>query len=412
MSVGNQAAPLGGVRGVDFSRTLAGALSSNILSDLGADMIMVEVPSRGPRGIAKSGLPGTTTGGVDARGNYECRGKRSVVLNLHEPRGLEIFREMAKHLDIVQNNWRPGTAERMGVDFQTLSKINPRIICCSISGYGSKGPYRDRGSFDSVAAAHTGILSMSGEPDGPPMLAGQPFVDYSTAVWASHGILAALYHREHTGVGQHVEVSLFEVGLSTHAFFATQHLLSGKIPRAPGWSVGMFSLAGIFPTQDGHVTLGVLGDRSFPPFCRALDRPEWAEDPRFVTEAERMKHKRLLLAQVHEVMAQKPTEYWVERLLEARVPVAPVNNLDAALSDPHTQALGCVITVDGAEGKPVPMVRGPVNLSNHQPTYEPVPRTGQHTAEVLQGLLGYSQHETQQLQEEGIVSLGEDGDGP
>ena len=412
MSGGIQAAPLSGVRGVDFSRTLAGTLSSNILSDLGADIIMVEVPSRGPQGIAKSGLASTTTGGVDARGNYECRGKKSVVLNIHEPQGLEIFRQMAKHLDIVQNNWRPGTAERMGVDYETLNKINPRIICCSISGYGNKGPYRDRGSFDSVAAAHTGMLSMSGEPDGPPMLAGQPFVDYSTAVWASQGILAALFHREHTGVGQNVEVSLFEVGLSTHTFFATQHLLSGKVPRAPGWSVGMLSLAGLFPTKDGHIAVGVLGDRSFTPFCRALERPEWAEDPRFVTEKERMKHKRLLLNLVHEVMVRQPTEYWFERLLEARVPVAPVNTLDVALASPQAQALGCVVNVEGVEGKPVPIVRNPVNLSNHHPTYDPVPRTGQHTAEVLQELLGYSEHKIQQLQGEGIVSLGEDETGP
>ena len=411
MSSGNQSAPLSGVRGVDFSRTLAGSLSANILSDLGADIIMVEVPSQGPPGIAKSGLAATTTGGVDARGNYECRGKKSMVLNINKPEGLEIFRRMVKHLDIVQNNWRPGTAERIGVDHETLNKINPRIISCSISGYGNKGPYRERGSFDSVAAAHSGMLSMMGEPDGPPMLAGQPLVDYSTAVWASQGILAALFHREHTGVGQNVEVSLFEVGLSTHTFFATQHLLSGKVPRAPGWSVGMLSLAGIFPTEDGHITLGVLGDRTFPPLCRALGRPEWADDPRFATETERMRNKRLLLSLVHEVMLQQATEYWFERLLEARVPVAPVATLDVALADPQTQALGCVVNVEGVEGKPVPIVRNPVNLSNHRPVYDPVPQTGQHTAEVLQELLGYSEHKIQQLQSEGIVSLGEDGNG-
>ena len=411
MSGGNHAAPLSGIRGVDFSRTLAGSLSANILSDLGADIIMVEVPSRGPRGIAKSGLAATTSGGVDARGNYECRGKKSIILNINEPEGLEIFRQMVEHLDIVQNNWRPGTAERMGVDFQTLSKINPRIICCSISGYGNKGPYPERGSFDSVAAAHSGMLSMTGEPNGPPMLAGQAFVDYSTAAWGSQGILAALFHREHTGVGQNVEVSLFEVGLSTHTFFATQHLLSGKVPRAPGWSVGMLSLAGIFPTKDGHITLGVLGDRSFPPLCRVLGRPEWGDDPRFATETERMRNKRLLLELVHEVMVQQPTEYWYERLVEARVPVAPVKTLDAALADPQAQALGCVVNVEGVEGKPVPIVRNPVNLSSHQPIYDPVPQTGQHTAEVLQELLGYSQQKIEQLQRQGIVSLGESGNG-
>lgn len=409
MNNGSSVAPLSGIRVADLSRTLAGTFCATTLADLGAEVFMVEVPSRGPSGISKNGLASTTAGGVDSRGNYECRSKKSITINIHDPKGLELFYEFVKHLDVVQYNWRAGTAERLGLDYDTLSQINPRVIVCSITGYGTRGPYRDRGSFDTVAAAHTGILSLTGPSEGPPMLLGQPIVDYSTAQWACQGILAALHHRERTGLGQLVEVSLYEVGLNTHTWFPTQYLLSGKPTKAPGWVVGMLSVAGIFQTSDGYIALGILGDRSFGPFCRVLGRPEWAEDPRFLDETLRMQHKRELQTLVREVIAQQPIDYWVERLVEARVPVAPVNTLEEALSDPQTEALGCIVTVQGLEGKPVPVVRPPINLSRHQPSYGPVPQPGQHTEEVLRDILGRSPDEVRQLQEEGIVAAAAEG---
>lgn len=408
MSTESNVAPLSGIRVADLSRTLAGTFCATTLADLGAEVFMVEVPSRGPSGISKNGLASTTAGGVDSRGNYECRSKKSVTINIHEPRGMELFYEFVKHLDVVQYNWRAGTAERLGLDYETLSKINPRVVVCSITGYGNKGPYRDRGSFDTVAAAHTGILSLNGPADGPPMLVGQPIVDYSTAQWACQGILAALHHRERTGLGQLVEVSLYEVGLNTHTWFPTQHLLSGKSTKAPGWVVGMLSVGGIFETSDGYVALGVLGDRTFAPFCRVLGKPEWAEDPRFLNEALRMRHKRELQTLVREVMAQQSTDYWVERLVDARVPAAPVSTLEEALSDPHTEALGCVVSVLGGEGKPVPLVRPPFSFSRHQPSYSPVPQPGQHTQEMLRDIMGRSADDVRRLQEEGIVAAAEE----
>ena len=396
--------PLAGVRGVDFSRTLAGANCATILSDLGAEMIMIDSPTRSPGGIAKGGLPGTVFGGIDARYNYHSRGKKSLSLDIDSPKGREVFLDLVKKLDVVTNNWRPGTAEKRGVDFKSLSKVNPGIICCGITGYGTKGPYRDRASWDTIAAAHSGILSISGEPDAPPTLVGGAIMDVSTSTWAALGIVAALHERQRTGKGQQVDTSLFEVGLSLLIYFPTIYGVNGIVPRPPGQVLPQTPLGGLFPTQDGYIASGPLGNRQWPPFCRALGLEEWADDPRFVSEELRNENKEMLWSVVREATRTRTSAQLVEALVWEGVAASAVNNIAEALADPQTSALNAVVSVEGAEGKPVQAVRSPVNFSQHpSPKYDPVPNIGQDTDNLLANLLGYSPSRIEELKAAGAI---------
>lgn len=400
MELSKKEGPLAGVWGVDFSRTLAGANCATILSDLGAEMIMIDSPTRSPGGIAKGGLPGTIFGGIDARYNYHSRGKKSLSLDVGSPKGREVFLDLVKKIDVVTNNWRPGTAEKLGVDYQGLRQVNPGIICCGITGYGTKGPYRDRASWDTIAAAHTGILSISGEPEAPPTLIGGAIMDVSTSVWAALGIIAALHERQRTGVGQQVDISLFEVGLSLLIYLPTMYAASGIVPGPSGTVLPQAPLAGLFPTQDGHIATGVLGDRQWRPFCKALGREEWADDPRFATEELRHEHKELLWSIVRETFTMRTSAEWVDALVREGIAASSVNNIAQALADPQTSALNAVVSVQGAEGKPVQVVRSPVNFSQHPaPSYDPVPKLGQDTEDLLSHLLGYSQSRIDELRQ-------------
>jgi crotonobetainyl-CoA:carnitine CoA-transferase CaiB-like acyl-CoA transferase len=389
---------------VDFSRTLAGANCATILSDLGAEMIMIDSPTRSPGGIAKGGLPGTVFGGIDARYNYHSRGKKSLSLDIDSPKGREVFLDLVKKLDVVTNNWRPGTAEKRGVDFKSLSRVNPGIVCCGITGYGTKGPYRDRASWDTIAAAHTGILSISGEPDAPPTLVGGAIMDVSTSTWAAMGIIAALHERHRTGKGQQVDTSLFEVGLSLLIYFPAMYGASGIVPRPPGQVVTQTPLGGLFPTRDGYIASGPLGNRQWPPFCRALGQRELADDPLFCSEELRNENKELLWSVVREASRKRTSAELVEALVKEGVAASAVNDIAEALADPQTSALNAVVTVDGAEGEPVQAVRSPVNFSQHpSPTYDPVPKIGQDTDTLLASLLGYSQNRIEELKAAGAI---------
>ncbi|MDP6101192.1 MAG: CaiB/BaiF CoA-transferase family protein, partial [Dehalococcoidia bacterium] len=326
------------------------------------------------------------------------RGKKSISLDIDSPKGREVFLDMAKKLDVVTNNWRPGTAEKRGVDFKSLSRVNPGIICCGITGYGTKGPYRDRASWDTIAAAHTGILSISGESEAPPTLVGGAIMDVSTSTWAAMGIIAALHERHRTGKGQQVDTSLFEVGLSLLIYFPTIFGASGIVPKPPGQVVTQIPLGGLFPTRDGYIASGPLGNRQWLPFCRALGLEDKADDPRFVSEELRSENKELLLSIVREASRKRTSVELVDALVKEGVAASAVNDIAEALADPQTSALGAVVTVEGAEGKPVQAVRSPINFSQHpSPTYDPVPRIGQDTEDLLTDILGYSRDKIEEL---------------
>ena len=396
--------PLDGIRAVDFSRTLAGAEASAILASLGAEVIMIESPRRAPGGIGKGGLPATTVQGVDGRYNYEVRGKKSLLLDYQSPQGREVFYDLVKVTDVVINNWRPGTAEKAGLGYNTLSRVNPRVVCCEITGYGSQGPYRDRPSYDIIAAAHAGVMSFGGEPGRSPLVFGLPIVDMSTGMNAAHGVTAALYEREKTGRGQRVEACLMDVALSLLIYFPTIYQLSGSVLPPPGRRMHQVALSGVLPTKDGHISMGIITDRHWGPFCQAVGRPQWAQDPRFATEKDRAKNKDLLWSLVEGVFQERTAREWEDALARAGVPAAPVLTLDQVLADPHVREGDMFVTIEGAEGKPVQVLSSPIRFSaSPRPKYGPAAKPGQHTEEILTNLLAYPPDRVRQLQSEGVI---------
>jgi len=395
--------PLEGIRVLDFSRALAGALATTILADLGAEVIMIESPRRAPGGLSKGGFVTFIFQGIDARYNYEARGKKSLLLDFQSLKGKEVLYELVKRSDVVLDNWRAGTSQRLGLDYDTLKGINPKIITCSITGYGSTGPYKDRPCYDTIAAAQSGLLSV-GDPSSPPSPFGPPLVDDATGIYAAQGVTAALYHREKTGEGQRVEVCLLDVAVSLLTYFPTMYFASGIIPRPKEQAWGQVAVAGIFKTQDDYIATGVITDRHWRPFCKALGREEWADDPKFSTEVKRVENRGILLPLVREVLASKTTSYWVDALVREGVPVAPVNPLDKALSDPQVIHSNIIITIQGAEGKPVKVPGNPIRMSS-APTqfYGPAPARGQHTEEILRQVLNYPQQKIEELRQEGVI---------
>lgn len=396
--------PLEGIRVLDLSRTLAGAHTATILADLGAEVICIEPPQRDPSSISKGGLAGAIYNGIDARYNYQVRNKKSLTLNLNREAGRRIFYDLVKVSDVVVENYRPGVAERRGIGYDVLKEINPRLIYCSITGFGSSGPYKDRPAWDLISQAISGLMSITGEPGRPPVVIGVPIVDTATAMNAAQAITAALLWRERTGQGQKVETSLLETGVSLLIYYPTMYAAAGTVPGPHGSSLPMIALNGAFKTKDGYVMTGVLHERQWLNFCQAIGREDLARDPRFETEPKRLENKEELLRIVSGVFLERTTEEWVEVLNRHDVAAAPVNTLDKVVADPQVQHLGLIFTMEGVEGKPIKMVGAPYRFSAFPKLeFRTAPKVGQHTEEILSSLLGYGREEIESLRHEGVI---------
>lgn len=286
------ALPLEGVQVLDFTIAQQGPYASMLLGDLGADVIKVE----SPEGDIMRGGDGAYRGGERLKFLQFNRNKWGIVIDLKTREGQEIIGELARRADVLLENFRPGTAKRLGIGYATISEINPRIIYCSASGYGSQGPYRHKPAFDLIAQALGGLISLNGEPDGGPVPTGAAIVDTAGGILAAFGLLVALFHRERTGVGQKVEVSLLEAVIALQSWEAAEYLNTGVPPRRAGRGHGFASqLYGVFETQDGYLGVAGAWGKRWAKFCRALALDELIDDPRFATDAERLRHEELIL---------------------------------------------------------------------------------------------------------------------
>lgn len=391
---------LANVRIIDLTRALAGPYGSMILGDLGADIIKVEAV-----GSKRENTGGTAFQGQDAYNMSINRSKKSITLDTRTEKGREILYELVKISDVVYDNFRPGVLERLKMDYETLKKINPRIISCSISGFGPRGPYRDRPAYDVVIQALTGVMSITGEPERPPVRCGIALSDQGAGMFAAHGILAALYARERTGVGQKVETSLFEATIAQIAYEASIYYVSGEVPGPVGSGHRLLPVYQAFETQDGYVSIAAVGDK-YPLLFKALGREDLLKDPLFTGPAT-VENKKERVSIIQEVFLTKTTEEWMKLLVEADVPCGPVNTLDKALADPQVAATDMAVTINHPSGAQIRQTGNPIKMSGTPPELKTKflfpPYVGEHTEETLSRLLGYSGEKLAQLREEKII---------
>lgn len=387
---------------IDVSRILAGPYCTMMLGDFGAEIIKIEQPGRGDD-TRHWGPPFTETG---QSAYFLCanRNKRSLALNLKHPRGQEILRELVRQGDVLIENFKAGTMERLGLGYESLREINPGLIYCAITGYGQDGPYRDRPGYDTAIQAQGGVMSITGPVDGEPYKVGVAIVDVTTGMNAAIAILAALHHRQRTGQGQFIDVALFDSHLGWLINVASSYLVSGEPPRRYGNAHATIVPYQTFATADGYLMLAVGNDGQFAAFCRVIQRPELAQDPRFATNPARVQNREALIPLLAGIFRQRTTAEWLEALVAAKVPCSPVNDIPAALADPQAQARNMVQEVVDSQGSRVPQVGPVAKMSETPPSIRTAPPyLGEHTAQILRERLGFDDDLIAQLRAEGVI---------
>lgn len=407
---------LAGLRVLDLSRILAGPWCTQILADLGADVIKIERPKVGDD-TRQWGPPFIT----DENGDptqlatyFLCcnRNKRSVAVDISTPEGQKLICELAKQSDIVVENYKVGGLKQYGLDYESLQKLNPRLIYCSITGFGQTGPYAPRAGYDLLIQASGGLMSITGQPDdapgGGPMRTGVAVIDILTGIYASTAILAAVESRHKTGKGQYVDMALLDVSTAILANQVSAYLNAGRDSVRQGNSHPSIVPYQTFPTADGNMLLAVGNDGQFERFCGVIGKPEWAKDERFATNKARVINREVLVPMISDVTRTKATVQWVDALEGKAVPCGPVNQMSDVFKDPQVQARGLRVElpptqVDGVTTAPVYTVASPVRLSDTPPVLSsPPPALGQHTDEVLQSI-GISKDSIAQLKSQAII---------
>ena len=394
--------PLAGIRVLDVAQVLAGPYCAMLLGDLGCDVIKVEPPGIGDASRHSLGPPGPS--GESSAFLAANRNKRSVCLNLKHPAGVQAFRRLADSADVVVENYRPGTTKRLGIDYESLRTSNPRLVYAAISGFGSTGPYADRGGYDIVAQGMAGIMSVTGAPGGPPAKAGVPLTDIGAAMLAAVAILGALLARTITGEGRYVETSLFEAGIAYGVWEATELWSSGQVPRALGSAHRMSAPYQAIRTQDGYITIGANNDKLWRAAAGVFGHPEWTDDPRFSTNGKRLVNREPLISLIEAVTVTAPSQRWLDALLVAGVPAGPVYDYAQVFEDPQTIARDMVVEATHPQAGLVRMLGTPWKASaGDAAVRRPPPMLGEHTTEVLTEV-GFDGDEISHLREGGAVA--------
>lgn len=385
-------------RVLDISRVRAGPTCVRMLADFGADVIRVEPPP---------GVDANDNMFVDGRegGDFQNlnRNKRSLTLNMKEPKGAEVFRRLVKTADVVVENWRPDVKKRLGVDYDSLRALNPRIILASISGFGQDGPYAKRPGFDQVIQGMGGLMSVTGLPGHGPVRAGIAVADSSAGLYAAIGIFVALLEREQSGEGQWVHTSLLHTQIAMMDFQMARYLNDADVPEQAGNNHPMASPMGLFKAEDGWINIGVSGDGNWERFSRILEQPEWLKDPRFVDMPARIVNREVLAEQIEALTVKRKVSHWVDLLNNAGVPAGPVYTVPQVLEDPQVRHLGVTAQAVAPSGKMRTFITQPVHLERTPASVKTAaPGCGEHTVEVLHEV-GYSDAEIAELKELRVI---------
>ena len=398
MTAADAHGPLAGLRVLDLTEHMAGPFCTMILADMGAEVWKVERPGKGDSSRAMG--DGTERNPFF---RYINRNKKSVTVDFKAPAGREAFLRLVRAVDVLVENYRATVMERAGLAWDVLSRENPRLVYAQLTGFGSDGPYRDKGGVDLIAQGMGGLMHVTGEPGGPPTSIGQPICDLGTGMWGVQGILAALWQRERTGRGQKVEGSLLETAMGFSGWTSAAWLADGREPTRQGARHRQNAPYQRLATRDGYVMIGAATQDLWERCARALGRPEWIDDPRFRRNADRMANREALEKEMETVLAVGGTAEWVAALDRAGVPCGPVNDYARLFADPQVRHLGMVVYASDPELGEVPHVRIPVRLSEGRVAVRTVaPKLGEHTEAVL-GAVGYTAEEIAALRRQGAI---------
>ena len=395
--------PLHGIRVLDLSRVLTGPFCSMILADLGAEVWKVEELGHGDQ---TRSIPPY----VNGESHYYMainRNKTSLAVDLKQAAGRDIALGLAAEADVVLENFRPGVMERLGLGYATLRERNPDLIICSITGFGQSGPMSDKPSFDLVTQALSGVMSINGEPDGPPTKLGIPLGDVGGGLWGAIAVLAALQHRTATGEGLHVDLSLLDGLIGLLGYLAEIYLVTGESPGQVGSSHHNIVPYGRYPVKDGHIILALHVGSFWRNFCRAVGRPELIEDERFRTTADRHRNRAVLEPLVVEILAPRTMAEWHEIFDSGDVPHGPVNSVGEALTQPAVQARGLVQPTDHPRAGKVDVVTSPIQFLEDvfQRPLRAAPLLGEHSGSVLEATLGYTPAQIDALRRDGVIEM-------
>ncbi|QDZ28664.1 CaiB/BaiF CoA-transferase family protein [Noviherbaspirillum sp. UKPF54] len=400
------------IRVLDLSRVLAGPWAGQLLADLGADVIKIERPGTGDdtRAWGPPFLRDESGKDTSEAAYYLCanRNKKSVTVDIGSAQGQELIRSLAKNADVVLENFKVGGLAQYGLDYESLRAENPRLMYCSITGFGQTGPYANRPGYDFLIQGLGGLMSVTGvragEPGAGPQKVGVALTDILTGLYATVGVLAALAHRDRTGEGQYIDLALLDVQIACLANQNMNFLTTGVAPRRMGNAHPNIVPYQDFPTADGDMILAVGNDRQFASLCGVLGHPEWAADERFATNAGRVKHREILVPLMRQATVFKTTQEWISALEAANVPCGPINDLKAMYEDPQVKARGMRMELPHPQAGTAPTVANPLRLSATPVEYRNAPPLlGQHTHEVLQQLLGLTSERIGALASRGII---------
>lgn len=402
--------PLSGVRVFDLTRILAGPTCTQLLGDLGADIIKVEKPfvgddtrTWGPPYVKDRLGNDTTESAYYLSAN---RNKRSVTIDLSQPAGIELAKKFIEKSDVLIENFKVGGLAKLGLGYEDIREQFPNLVYCSVTGFGQTGPYAPRAGYDFLAQGIGGIMSITGAPEGEPVKVGVGIADVMTGMYASTAILAALRHRDATGEGQHIDTCLLDTQISWLINEGTNYLISGKIPERLGNEHPNIVPYKVFSTSDGYVILAVGNDRQFRDWCTAAGADDLKDDERFKTNPLRIKNREVLYQKMPSFMKRKTTKEWLSIMEEVKVPCSPVNNIEQVFDDPHVKHREMKIEMDyelSGSGK-VPLIGNPLKLSATPPQYRrPPPTLGQHTEEVLSEILELNSQEIKELRDKGAI---------
>jgi crotonobetainyl-CoA:carnitine CoA-transferase CaiB-like acyl-CoA transferase len=387
--------PLSHVRVLDLSRIMAGPWAGQILADLGADVVKVERPGAGDdtRGWGPPFLKDRSGAETREAGYYLSvnRGKRSITLDLDKPEGQRVVRALAERSDIVLENFKVGTLARFGLGYEQLKAVNPKLIYCSITGFGQSGPRRDAAAYDFMIQAMCGLMSVTGEPDdkpgGCPEKVGVPIVDIMSGMYAAIAVLAALARRNETGRGDYIDIGMLDVGVACLANQAMNYLASGKVPRRTGNAHPNIQPQDVFATRDGYIVLVVGNDGQFAKCCEVLGRPQWADDERFAKNAGRVRNLAALRPAIAEILSQRDSADWTAAFEAAGVPCGPINTVPQVFGDEQVRHRGMLRDIAHPLAGTVPQVVSPMRFAEAPLAFERAPPLlGQHTAEILREL--------------------------